>query len=216
MTAPTGVELINKTIMSQYANSPRLLHILRTTAMALDPDKFTEDFYRLVMSIPTANSWGLDIWGRIVGISRTVTFANPEGEYFGFEEGFYPFNQRPFSGAGSASDSWELTNDAYRELILLKALANIIYATAPNINSLLRAMFDRSAYCLITGHMQMRYVFEFTLSPYQRYLVYNTDILPRPCGVDVSIIIDADTSGTFGFDGSGLQPFGQGVFYNAT
>ena len=97
----------------------------------------------------------------------------------------------------------------------MKALSNIVYATAPNINALMRAMFDRPSYCLITGHMKMRYVFEFELSPYQHHLVYNTDILPRPCGVEISIIINADTNGIFGFDGTGLQPFGQGVFYNA-
>jgi hypothetical protein len=208
--------MIEKTIMSQYANSPRLMSIIAALWGALDPEKFTDDFYRLVMDIPNANSYGLNIWGRIVGIGRTVTFVNPDGEYFGFEDGFYPFNERPFSAPGSGTDTWELTNDAYRELILLKALANIVYASAPNINALMRAMFDKPCYCLITGHMQMRYVFEFDLSPYQRHLVYNTDILPRPCGVDISIIISADPTGIFGFDGSGFQPFGQGVFYDAT
>lgn len=206
---------IDQTIMSQYANSPRLMAILRSLWSAIDPDKFTEDYYRLIMNIPTANGMGLDIWGRIVAITRTVSFVNPDGEYFGFEAGFYPFNERPFSAPGSGTDTWELTNDAYRELILMKALSNIIYATAPNINAMLRHMFSKPAYCLITGHMKIRYVFEFDLSPFYRHLVYNTDILPRPCGVEINKIISADPSGIFGFDGSGLQPFGQGVFYNA-
>lgn len=208
--------MIDQTIMSQYANSPRLLNIIRTTASALDPSKFTDDFYQLIMNIPTANSHGLDVWGRIVGISRSVSFPSPQGEYLGFAEGFYPFNERPFSSAGGESDTWELATDAYRELILMKALANIIYATAPNINRLLEALFEDPCYFLITGHMDARYVFEFDLSPYQRHIVYNTDILPRPCGVLISIIINADTDGIFGFDGSGLQPLGQGVFYDGT
>lgn len=173
------------------------------------------------MSIPTANKRGLDIWGRIVGIGRTVNIPQAEDEYFGFSSGFYPFNQRPFSGAGSASSAWELADSAYRELILLKALSNIIYATAPNINILLREMFklgttSRRAYCLISGHMKMRYVFEFNLTPYEKHLVYNTGILPRPCGVLIDLIINLKPETVFGFDGSGLQPFGQGVFYDAT
>lgn len=208
--------MIEKTIMSQYANSPRLIGIITSLWAGIDPTKFTEDFYRLVMNIPTAVGFGLDIWGRIVGIGRSVTFVNPDGEYFGFEEGFYPFNERPFSAPGSGSDTWELTDDAYRGLILFKALSNIVYATAPNINALMRSMFEKPCYCLLTGPMKMRYVFEFDLSAYQLHLVYNTDILPRPCGVEIDIIINADTGGIFGFDGSGLQPFGQGVFYNAT
>lgn len=208
--------MIHETIMSQYANSPRLMHIINTVADAIDPAKFDQQFFDLIMSIPTANSHGLDIWGRIVGISRTVKFSNPQGEYFGFADGFYPFNERPFSGSGSGSDTWELSSEAYRELILLKALANIVYATAPSINALMRAMFDKPAYFLITGHMEARYVFEFELSPYQHHIVYNADILPRPCGVLISIIINADTDGIFGFSGSGLQPFNQGVFFDAS
>lgn len=205
---------IQQTIMSQYANSPRLLRIINDLWGAIDPTKFNEDYFNLIMSIPTANTQGLDIWGRIVGISRTVYFPNPEGEYFGFEDGFYPFNERPFSAAGNANDAWELADDAYRPLILIKAMANIVYATAPNINILMRAVFNKPCYFLITGHMQGRYVFEFYLNQFERHIIYNTDILPRPCGVDVSIIIDLDESSTFGFDGSGLQPFGQGTFYN--
>jgi len=207
--------MIEKTIMSQYANSPRLMAIIKSLASAIDPSKFTSDFYNLVMNLPTAVNFGLDIWGRIVGIGRSVTFVNPAGEYFGFEQGFFPFNERPFSAPGGGSDTWELTDDAYRELILFKALSNIVYATAPNINALMRSMFEKPCYCLLTGPMKMRYVFEFDLSAYQLHLVYNTDILPRPCGVEIDIIINADTGGIFGFDGSGLQPFGQGVFYNA-
>lgn len=205
---------IEDTIMSQYANSPRLMGIITSLWNALDPNKFTNDFYNLVMDIPSANGYGLDNWGRIVGIGRTVNFVNPAGEYLGFTDGFYPFNERPFSAPGSGTDTWELTNDAYREIILLKAMSNIVYATAPNINALMRSMFNDPCYCLISGHMQMQYIFEFELSAYQRNLVYNTEILPRPCGVEINIITNAGA--IFGFDGSGLRPFGQGVFYNAT
>jgi hypothetical protein len=37
--------------------------------------------------------------------------------------------------------------------------------------------------------------------------------VPRPAGVDVSVVM-LDPTNTFGFDGSGLQPFDQGVFYS--
>lgn len=203
--------MIEKTIMSQYANSPRLLAIINGLWDGLDPSKFTAEFYRLVMSIPTANSYGLDVWGRIVGANRTVTFPNPDEQYFGFTDGFYPFNVRPFSSTGESSGAWELSNDAYRELILMKALSNIAYATAPNINALMKAMFKAPCYCIIPGHMKMQYVFEFELTPYQRHLVYNSGILPRPCGVEIDVVVVAHAF--FGFNGTGLQPLSQGVFY---
>ena len=207
---------IDKTIMSQYEHSPRLMAIIQSLYQGIDPDKFTEQYYRLIMSIPTANDVGLNIWGQIVGISRTVTFSNPDSKVFGFSDGFYPFNQAPFSAAGSTQGAWELSTEAYRRLILLKAMSNIIYATVININRLLGQMFEGNAYALFVGHMALRYIFEFDLSPYERHLVYNADILPRPCGVLINIIINLNPDGIFGFNGQGLQPFNQGVFYDAT
>src|SRR5690625_36672 len=127
-------ELVRKTIMSQYANSPRLMAIIEALADAIDPSEFTEEFYTLVMSIPTAKGFGLDIWGRIVGVSRTVRYPNPAEDYFGFEDGFYPFGQAPFFSGSSEAGAWDLPDDAYRQLILIKAISNIAYATAPNIN----------------------------------------------------------------------------------
>lgn len=203
--------LIKQTILSQYANSPNLMRLVENLTEAIDPSASVEQFYDIVFNVHTAQGHGLDVWGRIVGIPRQMTFPDPEGEFFGFADGFYPFNQRPFA-AGEYS-SYDLPDTTYRELILVKALANIIAATAPNINRLLQAVFGgKKCYFLIVGHMKGRYVFEFALSSFERHIVYNTDLLPRPCGVQIEII-DAIPPETFGFNGTGFQPFNEGTFY---
>lgn len=203
--------LVSKTVMSQYANSPRILSMINTLGDALDLSQLNRDFYDMVVNVNTARGVGLDIWGRIVGVSREINAANPEGEYFGFADGFFTFGDRPFSSGGSGADVWKLGDTAYRDLIFLKAMANIVYATAPNINALLRYVFRGNSYYMPRGNMTASYVFEFILTPFERHIVYNTDILPRPCGVLLDYIeLDADT--TFGFFGSGLQPFNQGTF----
>lgn len=208
-------ELLINTLMSQYATSPRITSFIMGVGEALDTTKINKDFFDMVVNLKTAQGFGLDIWGRIVGIGRAVHGVDPQGEYFGFEDGFYPFNDQPFY-SGLVSDSWDLTDDAYRELILMKAMSNIIYATAPNINRLLWALFGRNAYFLALGDMRGRYVLEFHINAFERHIIYNTDILPRPCGVYIDIIIDLDTNETFGFSGTGLQPFGEGVFYDGS
>ena len=203
--------LLKSTIMSQYANSPVLLRLIEDIGDRIDPTADIEQFYNIVMNLHTAQGFGLDIWGRIVGISRRASIANPEGEYFGFADGFYPFNQRPFFSP--TQNAYELPDNVYRDLIFIKATVNIINATAPNINRLMKAAFNgKKCYFLIVGHMKGRYVFEFALSPFERYLVYNTDILPRPCGVQTEVL-DAIPPETFGFTGTGFQPFNQGTFY---
>ena len=203
--------LLKSTIMSQYANSPVLLCLIEDIGDRIDPTADIEQFYNVVMNLDTAQGFCLDIWGRIVGISRIVNFADPQGEYFGFADGFYPFNQRPFFSPEQTS--YEIPDNDYRNLIFLKAAANIVSATAPNINRLIKAAFNgKRCYFLITGHMRARYVFRFHLTQLERYIVYNTDILPRPCGVQVDIL-GAIPPETFGFTGTGFQPFNQGTFY---
>lgn len=208
--------MIDQTIMSQYANSPRLMAIIETVWEAIDPSKFTKNVFDLIVNIPTANRYGLEIWGRIVGVDQDIAYLNPRYEYFGFGDERQNFDNGTFADAASMAGDWTFTDDNYRELILLKALSNIVYATAPNINALLRAMFGRSAYCLITGHMEMSYIFEFEPTPFQRYLISKAGILPQPCGVFIRNIGYVDRDSVFGFEGSGLQPFNNGVFYNGT
>lgn len=204
-------ELAKKTLMSQYANSPRIVSLISGLWDSLDSTRMTDDFYRMVFNLHTAEGYGLDIWGRIVGVGREINAPDPEGEYFGFDEGFYPFNERPFYAGSAGLNSWALTDGAYRELIFMKAISNIVYATAPNINQLLQYAFSGHSYFLIHNNMTASYVFELYLSPFERHIVYNTDILPRPCGVLVDYI-ELDPSRTFGFFGTEFAPFNQGVF----
>ncbi|CAI3953260.1 unnamed protein product [Commensalibacter communis] len=73
-----------KTIIAQYSNSPTLLSLLDAIDKKIKACPFFDDFYRIVWNIKTAQGFGLDIWGRIVGVSRTVrTFV---GVYWGFNE----------------------------------------------------------------------------------------------------------------------------------
>lgn len=204
-------ETVLKTLMSQYANSPRIVGILSELGDAIDPSLFVGEFYDAIFNLHTARGFGLDIWGRIVNVGRTMFYQNPQGEFFGFEDGFYPMSQRPFSGAGNENNAWDLSDDAYRDLIFIKAFSNIVYATALNINRLLKFIFSGKCYFLIKGHMRAEYVFEFTLSPFERHIAFDTDILPRPCGVLTSIY-ELDINETFGFYGTGLQPMSQGAF----
>jgi hypothetical protein len=60
--------------------------------------------------------------------------------------------------------------------------------------------------------MQMLYTFEFVLEPFELAILQQSNALPRPAGVSASIV-QVIPSNYFGFNGSGLQPFGQGIFY---
>lgn len=205
--------MIKETIQSQYANSPRLLTLIEEWSEAINQDTNIEQFKRLIWNVQTANSRGLDIWGRIVGVDRFVKTSDAEGEFFGFTEGFTPFDNAPFTGQGNQFGNYRLKDEPYRRLIMIKAFANIVDATALNINKFLNFIFkDRGkAFFVIIGHMTARYYFDFILSPLEKKIVFDLQLLPRPCGVLVEYL-EADSSGIFGFDGTGYQPFNIGTF----
>lgn len=207
---------LKETILSQYANSPILMAIIEGMNDAIDPRFAIEDFYNILWNLNTASGWGLDIWGRIVGVSRNVQMSDPDAITFGFkttpqDSKFTPFNVAPFSGAGAQFQTYQLPDSLYKQLIIIKAASNILYATAPNINKYMKTIFDDRAYYYITGHMTAKYIFEFDLTPFQRLITYTLKLLPEPCGVLVSYE-SSPIREIFGFEGSDYQPFDQGVF----
>ena len=181
---------IEDTISSQYANSPRLMLIIQELHNAIDPTKNIQDFYRIMWNLETSQGVGLDKWGRIVGIGRNVPLQNPEEESFGFhtdlpEPKFTPFNVALFRTDSGGFNAYSLPDSLYRKLIFAKAFANIILATAPNINKLLKILLETPSVYLLTGIMQAKYQFQGRLSAFDRMIVFRLGLLPEPCGVAV-------------------------------
>lgn len=195
------MENVEQTIISQYANSPTIVQLIRSMNEYIDPSANIDAFYNLVWNVHTAEGYGLDLWGRIVGVTRNLNLPegidNPGG-YF-FEPGTYT-----------------LDDEYFRTLILVKALANITNCTAQSVNQLLTNLFAGRGRCYVrdTADMTMVYVFEFFLEPFEFAIVTASGAIPHPVGVQ-STVFQVDTLNTFGFAESGqLQPFDQGTFYN--
>lgn len=205
------------TIESQYANSQTILSLISNFNDCIDPSANIDGFYDVIWNVDTAQGWGLDIWGRIVGVNRNIRVAASDA-YFGFQEGvnYQPFGQAPFNSMASSGGTsiYALTDDAFRTLILVKALANISNSTSRAYNRLLQNLFAGRGRCFVhdTGGMQMRYVFEFDLLPYEISIMTASGAFPRPAAVDAKVLA-LDPASTFGFAEAGsFQPFNQGAF----
>lgn len=181
------------TILSQFANSPVILSLIESFSAAVDPSPNIDAFYDLIWNVDTAEGYGLDVWGRIVGVSRVLQLS--AGQWLGFEEAGdgtveTPFNQAPFYNGAATTTNYALTDEAYLQLILAKAYANICNGSIPSINQILMTLFGSSGECWCTDgqNMTMAYTFEFELSPVQFAIVSQSGVLPRPSGVALNII----------------------------
>jgi hypothetical protein len=75
---------LGKTVMKEFSNSPTLLALLDDFDQWCDTTAFQAQFLSYVWDITTAQGFGLDIWGRILGQSRYLQVQQTPGFNFGF------------------------------------------------------------------------------------------------------------------------------------
>jgi len=179
----------DRTIISQYATSPRLTQWIDSLNDCLDQRANLDAFYRLIWNVDSAQGYGLDVWGRIVGVGRVINIATP-GRDLGFAgtqgSGVTTgFDVGKFYSGQNLTTNFVLTDEAYRNLILAKAAANITNCSIPAINQILQLMFPNRGVCYVQDNLNMTltYVFHFPLQTYEVSIVTASGVLPRPAGV---------------------------------
>lgn len=208
---------LEQTILSQFANSPSLLALIQDFNSAVDPSVKLDAFYTDIWNIATASGWGLDIWGRIVGVSRTVPVPTLSAGFLGFSQQVESasFGHGVFYLAASASTNYNLTDSTYRALILTKALSNISSRAIPAFNRMLMSLFPGrgNAYVIDDNDMSMVLMFEFLLQPYELSILRYSGALVGPTGV-FSNIYQYNRGHVFGFSQQpGSNGFGHGTFF---
>jgi hypothetical protein len=212
---------VEQTIISQYANSPTIVQLIQNMNGYIDPSADIDAFYSNIWDIDSAVGKGLDIWGKIVGLDNGRILKIPSAELdLGFTEAgtlsATPFGSGVFYSGNPVTQNYSLSDDAFRTLILVKALANITDGSIPSYNRLLQNLFAGRGRCYINdlGNMQMRYTFEFYMQPFEVAIVTQSGALPRPTGVLASMI-QVPVPNVLGFAEAGTAsaaPFGQGTF----
>ena len=207
------------TILRQYSGATNIINMIDTFSQATSIDDFTDDFISDVWDVLTCGTFGLDMWGKIVNVSRYVV-SDTSGGYFGFQgddvssanDTFpHPLNTKPFYSGSGTTTNYRLGDDAYRTLVLAKAFSNISISTIPEFNKFLTMLFKNrgTAYVVNNRDMTIGVVVNFTLFAYEKTLLQNYDVLPIPSGV--LLYTTQSLTGYFGF-ADGSEPFDQGVF----
>lgn len=178
-----------ETLLSQYANSPVLLALCDALSGAIDLGQAFADFFDTVWNVETAQGFGLDIWGRITGVRRSLYISS--AEYLGFSEASdaKAFGSGVFYGAGALTPNYQLTDDVYRRVILAKAALNITNCSIPSINAILRALFPGygNVYVRDNADMTMTFVFSAAPSKVDYAIATQSGVLPKPVGVSVTV-----------------------------
>lgn len=190
-TASASIQFpIHKTIIRQYEESPTINAVVNSYAQTIDARYLFDSFYNNIWNIDTANSQGLDIWGRIVGVSRYLTLQN--SDYFGFDPDFQPFDNAPFFGGETVNDQYRLSNDDFRRVIKAKALANITGTTIPGIELVLKQLFSARGRTKVrvAGFKELDYVFKFVPTDLDNAIITAPNLLPIPAGHTINKLFE--------------------------
>jgi beta-lactam-binding protein with PASTA domain len=192
-----------QTVISQYANSPTIMQLCANLNQYIDQSANFANFFNYVWNVDTAVGFGLDIWGKIVNVSRLLQIPNST-PYVGFYISSESQPDQDWTPAGSdqdnppvggafytgynATEAYLLDDASYRQLILAKAFANICTTTAPAINQILQNLYGPgTAWVLNEGPMAISYNLSFTPTAIQLAILEQSGVIPTPPGVSVVI-----------------------------
>lgn len=174
-------------IISQYGNSDKIDDLILSFNAAIDQTQNFSNLYDMVWNIATAQGYGLDVWGRIVNVKRTIPIpgtatylGNKEANsWTGFGQGIL------YSGSGGTVTNFTLSDSDYRTLIYAKAASNITDGSIPSVNQILLTLFPQRGACYVADglNMSLTFTFDFALNPVELAIVQFSGVLPAATGV---------------------------------
>jgi len=186
-----------QTIISQFANSPIIDALVGNFNAYLDQTANMDMFYDSVFNVATATGVGLDVCGRIVGVTRVLTLSGTQ-KYVGFQEAGNPsFNSGyPFYSGVPSTGNYSLSDPNFRILVFAKALSNLSNGSSASINQILLALFPNRGNCYVVdvggnggANMTIQYKFTFPISQVELAMVQQSGVLPKPTGVAASVSV---------------------------
>lgn len=179
-----------KHIIWQYGNANAIISLIehKSEWYNVNQKQFWSDWIKDVLTISTANDYGLSIWGNLLQVPRTY---NIEGVMTTLE------------------------TEQYRLLLRGRLLYLRMNGSTRDINQYLHLLFEKDGVAFVRDNldMTMTYVLDFAPTREQLVVLLNTCVLPRPAGVGYKIYVLPDT-GVFGFSGSDWVGFNQAPFWN--
>ena len=177
--------LISIALQSQYSHSERYRQLGLLFNAEIDASPQLDAFFNNVLNPDTALGVWLDWWGKRVGVNRNLVIDGVDTR---------------------------LDDEFFRFLIFYRAVVNVSNGTSETINRLLTKHIGLPVFVSDYQDMTIRIRIVGEPTSVQVAILKNYGLLNRPAGVLVNVEAVAPNELVFGFFGSELLPFNQGVF----
>lgn len=200
------------TIQSQYAASGRIVSLGELYWQMIDPTSDVSLMVAKMINPATAVGVGLDVWARIVAVTRQLAVKRLYQEHLGFRKLWTDSYVKPFNCAPFYNPDWydsiTLDDETLRNYVFVKALLNIGTSSLYDINMICGLLVTSGLKVIHSGTMALRLLATEEIAPDKLSAFLNLPWCPTGVGVDYYKVVGP----TFGFNGSKLQPFNQGAF----
>lgn len=188
---------------------------------------YVQDWITDVFQLSTANTFGLNVWGKVLGVARptinpqnyvidsetTLRLYNPNtGLWHGiWLTGNFPALNIEKNGQVAKYSPITLDDESYRTCLYAKLYLMYSDASIHSINEYLRRLFpDLTAYCTETGVMEMAIVFRDCIPTDNQLTILTSDgFSPRPVGVLMRTVIENLSENTFSFQEMSIESMGE-------
>lgn len=177
--------VVSIAIQPQYAHAEKLGALCRLFQDEIDATPQLKSVLEAIADPATAQGVFLDWWGVRVGADRHIELNG---------------------------QNVRLDDETFRFLIFYRALANISDASTATMNALLKKLIGLPVF--VVDNMDMTVSVHVLGNPtdLQVVILSQYGLLSRGAGVGYNIVIQNPDTQMFGFFGSKLMPFDQGVF----
>ena len=182
---------LSKVILWQYDDAEKLKSLVNNEQQFMDTavTQFWEDFNSNVFNLSTCNTFGLELWGKLLGVARPT-----------------------YLDGGVAV---EYSDDQYRLVLQARIYLLTFDGSGAALNQFFKMLFPEYP-VIITDNLDMTVTIGFVQEPTDeiKTILQNENFLPRPSGVEYIMDWQTDYSKVFGFEGqTPTQGFDQGTFY---
>jgi hypothetical protein len=192
-----SVDLL-RALLWQYEEATGMQSLLATKSAwySENQTEFWESWRRDVFDMTTANDFGCAVWGVILGIPLSLGQPGTgDRPVWGFGDNNLNFENANF-GRDSAGVAG-LTLEQKRLVLRLRYFQLVSDGSVPHTNLILKTVFGQG-YVLDGMNMTASYVLTTALPSQVVAVLEQFDLLPRPAGVAINILVNPDE--VFGFD----------------
>lgn len=177
---------LSKIILWQYDDAVKFKALVAGEQAFMDNavTKFWDDFDKNIFKLSTCNTFGLELWGKLLNVARPTYM--------------------------SGGVAYEYSDEQYRLVLQARVYVLTFDGSAKALNTFFKMLLPEYP-VVITDNLDMTASISFATEPPTeiKTVLNNPDFLPRPSGVEYNFNWAVDWSKAFGFEGmtnNGVEP----------